>query len=53
MRKIKFYLSIGYAGADYDEIMEFPDNMTDEEIDECFHEWVNGYIDAEWYKVEA
>ena len=32
MRKIKLWVEIGYAGADYEEIIDVDDDATDEEI---------------------
>jgi len=49
MRRIHFHIGTGYAGADYDEIFEFEDDVTDKEIDEAFREWESNCINAEWY----
>jgi hypothetical protein len=38
MRKIKFQYSTGYCGMDEEEIVEFPDNVTDAELDAYAHD---------------
>lgn len=38
MRKVKFYLGIGYANANHEETIEFEDGTTDEEIDGCYED---------------
>lgn len=48
MRKIHFYLSIGYPTAKHEEIVEYDDNVTDDEINSDFSDWVNNYLDMEW-----
>lgn len=52
MKKIHFHLGIGYANAVHDEIIEFEDDATNEEIEEEFNEWVNGYEDCSWWEEE-
>lgn len=52
MKKVEFYLGIGYVGADYKEILEFEDDTTDEEIEECFKDWSDNYIDRGWNVLE-
>lgn len=51
MRKIRFYLSIGFATAKHVEDFEFPDDVSDEEIEEEYQEWADDYIEKEWYDV--
>ncbi len=54
--KIKVKLSIGFHGADHEDILEIDDSelegMTEEQIDEYLQnetqEWANEYIDC-WY----
>lgn len=52
MKRIHFHLGVGYVGAVHDEIVEFEDNATNEEIEEEFNERVNGYEDASWWEEE-
>lgn len=52
MRKVKFYLGTGFANVAHEEIMEFEDDTTDEEISEIFHDWYEGYLDASWWDAE-
>lgn len=42
MKKIKFYLGTGYAGCYHEEIFEYEDNVSEEEIK----------LDASWWKLE-
>lgn len=52
MRKVKFYLGTGFAGASHEDIIEFEDGTTDEEITEYFEEWKNNFLDASWWDVD-
>ena len=52
MKKIHFHLGIGYALAVHDEIIEFEDNATEEEIEEEFDDWVHEHEDALWWEEE-
>lgn len=36
MKRIKFYLGTGYAGCSHEEIFEFDDDATEEEINDSF-----------------
>lgn len=51
MRKIKFYLGIGIPGAHQEEIIEFEDDVTDEEIKRSFIEWRENLLDGSWWDV--
>lgn len=44
--KVRFKLSIGFPSAVRSEIMEYPDNVTDEELDEDWLEWAHSYING-------
>ena len=50
--KVKFYLAIG-NGEGQEEIVDLPDNYTDEDIEEDFLEWRAGYLDSCWEKLGA
>lgn len=52
MKKIKFFLSIGYSNAVQEEEVEYPDDVTEEEIKEDYQEWKNGIIDGNWWEVQ-
>lgn len=55
MKKVKFVLSSHYVGGtSLEEIKEFDDNITDEEIDDDFNIWVedNTTQDTYWEEVE-
>lgn len=52
MKRIKFFLGIGFRNANQEEIMEFEDDATDEEIDETFEDWKSNYIDASWWNAD-
>lgn len=48
MREIKVYLSIGYPGAAREDVLEFEDDATEEEIDGIVQEWANDFISIGW-----
>lgn len=48
---IRFYLNNGYANSTREEIVEFENNTTEEEIQEAFDMWL-GNFDMGWHEVE-
>ena len=52
-KKIRLYLTIGYAAANCDEEIEVPADATDEEIDEIAREWAFNYIEYSWKLIDA
>lgn len=46
MKKIHFHVGIGTN--ERDEIMEYEDNVTEEEINSDFDIWVEEHIDSNW-----
>ena len=51
--KKKFFLDKQIVGmSPYEEILEFDDDTTDEEIKECFTEWVFDCLDSAIIDVE-
>lgn len=46
--KVEFYLGIGYAGAEHREIIDFPDEYTEQDIEEEFNDWMNNYLECAW-----
>lgn len=47
--KIKFSISMGRNARE--EIVEFEEGATDEEIDQGLIDWMNNYVDCGWSKV--
>ena len=52
MRKVKFYLGTGFTGCNHTEVMEFDDNTTEKEIEECYEEWKDEKLDCSWWDEE-
>lgn len=50
MKRVRFYIDSGYVGAERYIVVEFEDDTTDEEIEECHQDWVSQYIG--WYELE-
>lgn len=50
--KVKFTLGIGYSNCSQEEVMEFGDDITEEEIEEELQEWKYQYIDAGYEIIE-
>lgn len=49
MKNIKFAMETDLVGCGSEEIFEFDDDVTDEEIEEELKDWVWNQIDA-WYE---
>lgn len=45
--KVRYHLEIGNGEGQY-EVVELPDNFTEEDIEEDFLEWRAGYLDSCW-----
>jgi hypothetical protein len=50
VRKVTFYVDSGYVGGAREEEFEFNDNITDDEIDKQFDEWLCGNGYAGWHE---
>ena len=46
MKYVRFYVGTGCVGGDKYEVMEFPDDATDSDIDEAYDEWKECHIDS-------
>lgn len=51
MKKIKFYIDLN-PGTSRSEIIKFPDNATDEEIDKAYDVWVDAITNKYWNEVQ-
>jgi hypothetical protein len=49
---VKFTLSIG-TGQKQEEIMEFLDEMTKEELEQAWQDWSSNYIDGGYHILET
>ena len=52
MKKVEFYASTGYVGCERQEIVEFDDDATKDEIEEEFQCWLDNYCDIGWNVIE-
>ena len=50
MRKIKFSLGIGLPLTKQEEVFEYDDDTTDDEIENDFMAWVDSWLGAEWWE---
>lgn len=51
MKKHLFHISVTFAsGVEFEEIVELPEEFSDEDVEEEFKEWVWNQLDA--YKTE-
>lgn len=50
--KVRFTLSIGFPGAEIEQIVEFEDNLTKEELEIEWQEWAGNYIEGSYMEVE-
>lgn len=47
MKRVNFHVGIGLN--ERDEIFDYPDNATEEEINSDFEIWVEEHIDSNWW----
>ena len=51
MKIVKFYLGTGNPSCSYEEIVEFDDDTTDEEIEAEYQSWKEDRLDCSWWEV--
>lgn len=49
MKKIKFAIGIGLFGCTKEGVYEYPDDVTEEQLEDDFKDWVYEHLDA-WYE---
>jgi hypothetical protein len=50
--KVKFTMSMSLVGCEREEIIEFDDDTTNDDIDFHYEHWVNEQLDGGWEEVE-
>lgn len=50
--RVKAYVNTGFVGCRHEEVLEFEDDATDEEIEEWVREWMYDRIEWGWSKEE-
>lgn len=48
MKRIKVHLNVGFPGTAHEDIIEFDDDASEEEIEEAYRDWKNDRIDGYW-----
>lgn len=51
--KVEFYAAMGYAGCKIKETVEYENDVSDDELQEDFEEWLSGKIDSGFYRIEG
>lgn len=46
--KVKVWINTGFAGARHEEILELPDDFTEQQINEEALEWTHQKIEYNW-----
>lgn len=49
--KVTAYLSIGFANANHEEVLELPDDLTEAEVEQEVRDWKDNYV--EWSYVRT
>lgn len=52
MAKYKFYIDTGYVRSKKEEIVELPDDYTEEQVQLEYDNWVGNNAELSWWKVE-
>lgn len=52
MRKVHVEAQYGFHNCSYEEEFEFPDEYTDEEIEDELWEWAAQFVEIEWKEVK-
>lgn len=46
--KVEFTLGTGFANAVHKEIVDLPDDYSEEDIEDIYQEWANNFLDKSW-----
>ena len=52
MRKVEFTVSMSLQGCRRREVVEFPSDTTDEEIQEHYEDWQREQLDGGWEDID-
>lgn len=52
MKKVKVWINTGFAGAKHQDVFEFDDDATDDEIDEEVKDWLFNKIEYGWVELD-
>jgi len=52
MKNYKFTMSDGFVGTDREDFIEFEDNVTEEEVQQAWQDWVWNFIEGGYDVVE-
>ena len=52
MKKYKFFVSTNKVGSDMSDVLEFDDDITEEEVREAYEDWIWGKLNTGWAEVE-
>lgn len=50
--KVEFILGTGFAGAIHKELVDLPNDYTEDDIEEIYQEWANNFLDKSWSILE-
>lgn len=51
--KVEFYLGTGLVGGERTEVIELPDDYTEDDIEAEYQEWVHNFLDKSWHILEG
>lgn len=49
---VKFNLGTGFAGANHKEILDLPDDYSEDDIEDVYQDWANNFLDKYWIILE-
>lgn len=50
--KYKYVMSIGFPTAEHKEVVDLPDDFTEDQVQEDYKEWCNNFLDGGFWKLE-
>lgn len=50
--KVEFILGTGFAGETHKELIDLPNDYTEDDIEEMYQEWANNFLDKSWHILE-
>lgn len=52
MKKVKFVLNTGFAGAVHEDVVEFEDDVTENDLWNYYNDWKDEQVEGYWEEVE-
>ena len=50
--RVEFNLDTGFAGANHKEVLDLPDDYSEDDIEDVYQDWTNNFLGKYWIILE-